>query len=63
MAKFMRKFMTGLAVMVIALAYSGCSTTNNITERSDKPTVKEKTTEHHSTDTEKHTESTDDSSK
>ena len=61
MVKFMGSIMTVLAVMVIAFAYSGC-TTNNTTEHRDKPAVREKTTEHHSSDTEKH-ESTDDSSR
>ena len=44
MAKFMGRFMTVLAVMVVAFAYSGC-TTNNVTEHKDKGTVTEKTTE------------------
>jgi hypothetical protein len=44
MAKFMGRMMTVLAGMVIAFASSGCTTTN-VTERGDKATVTERTTE------------------
>ena len=44
MAKFIGSIMTVLVVMVIAFTSSSC-TTNNVTERRDKPTVTEKTTE------------------
>lgn len=51
MAKFLGSIMTVLAAMVIAFAYTGCSTTN-VTEQSDKPKVTEKKTTEHHTDSE-----------
>ena len=45
MAKFMGRIMTLLAAVVIFFTSIGCSTTNNVTERGDKPTVTEKKTE------------------
>jgi hypothetical protein len=43
MAKLMGRIMTALAVVAIAFASGGCKTTN-VTERSDRPTVTERTT-------------------